>query len=135
MVGRDIFRRRWDPGRVAPLRDGLVRCAQPLTGRVSGVAYWFRRDADRWIRQHKNLIDDAAEREISRHLDDPDPAIAEVASSAHRVVEMQRSMESEHALLGFRVPLAPTRYPRCKANAFGKFHNGACAFGVGLRRS
>lgn len=38
------------------------------------------------------IADEAAEREIRRHLDDPDPAVMKAAADAQRVVSRQRSM-------------------------------------------
>lgn len=48
------------PARLVDKRsDGYV---PPPTGRVGGIAYWLKRDADRWIRDHKDL----AERRLAR---------------------------------------------------------------------
>ena len=38
------------------------------------------------------IADDTAEREIERHLNDPDPAVVEAAQSAKRVVSMARGL-------------------------------------------
>jgi len=31
--------------------------APPPTGRVGGFLYWLRRDADRWTRENKELVE------------------------------------------------------------------------------
>jgi hypothetical protein len=44
------------------------------------------------------IASEAAEREIRRHLDDPDPAVVEAATEAQKVVNKHRSMA--HSTLG-----------------------------------
>jgi hypothetical protein len=34
-----------------------ARNLPPPTGRVGGIVYWLKRDADRWIRDNKDLVE------------------------------------------------------------------------------
>jgi hypothetical protein len=44
------------------------------------------------------IADDTAEREIGRHLDDPDPAVVEAAESAQEIVTMRRRLQGKSSL-------------------------------------
>lgn len=50
------------------LTDSKMRNVPPPTGRVAGICYWLKRDADRWIRENKALIEDRLARPSLRRV-------------------------------------------------------------------